>query len=184
MVTRARWMTMPPDHFKRPTLIRQARGVSANTKLALFVLASYADRHGIAWPSVETIADDCGLSYEATRKAIRGAIEAGLLERVTAGRPVGVPVKVTVYRVLPPGHPVPDGKPEKSAKSRKQRGRVVAVGDPVEGSDVVTKRPLSVVTKRPPNSPLNSSPVAWQAYTPDPTDEGAAASDPEGVVVH
>jgi hypothetical protein len=182
-------MTTPPEHFRRTTLIRQARGLSATTKLVLFVVETYADRHtGLAWPSVETIADDCGLSYEATRKALRSAIEAGLLERVVTGRPFNAPPKVNVYRVLPPGHPTVTGKPERSAKAKKQRGRQgegAPVGGEDEAADVVTKRPLDVVTKRPPNCPLNYPPVAWQAATPDESDPSPTLHDPDsGGLLH
>ncbi|WP_354141381.1 helix-turn-helix domain-containing protein [Bradyrhizobium sp. LB11.1] len=48
-------------------------------KLLLLVLATYADKHGICWPSQETLADDAGMSLDTIQRHTKKLKHGGLL---------------------------------------------------------------------------------------------------------
>ncbi|MCK1417630.1 helix-turn-helix domain-containing protein [Bradyrhizobium sp. CW4] len=49
------------------------------SKLLLLVLATYADKHGICWPSQETLADDAGMSLDTIQRHTKKLKDRGLL---------------------------------------------------------------------------------------------------------
>lgn len=97
--------------------------MGALVKLVLFVLETYASTsEGIAWPSLETLADDCELSYVATRKAVQRAIAGGWLVILPGPPPAAADPRVNVYKLLPPGYPLPPEDGGKTPKAKKRRG--------------------------------------------------------------
>lgn len=68
--------------------ILKARDIDHTAKCALLMLACYADRGtATATVSMEHLAADLDLSYEATRRGIARAIKAGYLQVVGPSRP-------------------------------------------------------------------------------------------------
>jgi DNA-binding transcriptional ArsR family regulator len=51
-------------------------------KLVLLVLATYADKHGICWPSQETLAEKTGMSVDSIQRHAKKLKELGLLSTV------------------------------------------------------------------------------------------------------
>lgn len=65
-------------------------------------LGDFADEHGVAWPSVETLAEATGWGVRAVQKALKALVEAGVLKReidyVRAYRKPGA--HTTAYRLV------------------------------------------------------------------------------------
>lgn len=71
-------------------------------KAVLLVLALRADQTGCCWPSVETVAQDAGLSVTATKQALRHLVALGLISRQTRSRGArGRGSSWTVMHLLP-----------------------------------------------------------------------------------
>ena len=75
-------------------------------RVVLFVLAEHADDHGVAWPSVQTIAREAGLSRRAVFRGLDKLVELGEVERRFKGQRLRNGAAVNLYRVMPPP---PDG---------------------------------------------------------------------------
>lgn len=63
-----------------PTEVLRHPALTAQDKLVLAVLTSYADTEGYCWPSVGALATDCGLSERTVRYAIGHLHELGVIE--------------------------------------------------------------------------------------------------------
>lgn len=50
-------------------------------KFLLLVIANYADEQGRAWPSVETLARDTGMSRATVKRSMKKLEEAGYVRR-------------------------------------------------------------------------------------------------------
>jgi hypothetical protein len=55
-------------------------------RLVLLALADHCDHEGYAWPSVERLAQKCGLSRRTVQRALNDCEQAGELIRVIGGR--------------------------------------------------------------------------------------------------
>ena len=81
-------------------------------RMVLFVLAECANRDGLCWPSVPTIAERCACSESSVYRALDGLKAAGEIKVVR-----DEPGKVVVYRITVPaeGHdPSEDRTPDPS----------------------------------------------------------------------
>lgn len=82
---------------------RLLRGLTKAQAKVLLVLLAHANRNGLAWPSVSTIAAETGMTERSVWRAIAGLVGKGLVMR--AGRQMvfykGRRVFVIRYRVLP-----------------------------------------------------------------------------------
>ncbi len=65
--------------------LRDARGLTPTTKLVLFVLFTYADPRGQAFPSESTLAAACGVTDRTVRRALANARSLGVIS-VEPGR--------------------------------------------------------------------------------------------------
>jgi hypothetical protein len=68
----SRFGIVPTDVIRHPAL-------TAQDKLVLVMLTTYADRLGWCWPSVATLATDCQLSERSVRYALKHLRELGVL---------------------------------------------------------------------------------------------------------
>jgi DNA-binding transcriptional regulator YhcF (GntR family) len=55
--------------------------VKTTEKLLLLVISNYADEQGRAWPSVETLARDTGMSRATIKRSMRKLEDAGFVRR-------------------------------------------------------------------------------------------------------
>jgi hypothetical protein len=79
--------------------VLEASATKGSTKLVLIALANRANKSGAAWPSLQTISGDCGLSVRQVRRALRQLELAGEIETTRSpGR------KSSTYRLREPGH--------------------------------------------------------------------------------
>lgn len=65
------------------TWARQQRAGSTATKAVLLLLADYADRTGVAWPSTRTLAGDAECDQRTVRRHVERLQTAGLAEVIT-----------------------------------------------------------------------------------------------------
>jgi hypothetical protein len=72
--------------FRAIAWVLDQKPKSPTAKFVLLVIASYADEHGIAWPSQERLARDTGLGVRTIRRSIVDLTAEGFLE-VLARRP-------------------------------------------------------------------------------------------------
>lgn len=63
-----------------PTEVLRHSALTAQDKLVLTMLSSYADTDGYCWPSVGALATDCALSDRAVRYALSHLHELGVIE--------------------------------------------------------------------------------------------------------
>ena len=114
LATRGRAMeAVHVSPFDRIKAIRSASGVSPTDRLVLLVLASYADTEGRCWPSVQRVADGCGLTQRSARRILRRLESAKLIRKDGKGRRgttayiVANPDTVSPRTQCPPGQSVP-----------------------------------------------------------------------------
>jgi len=55
--------------------------VKTAEKLLLLVIANYADEQGRAWPSVETLARDTGMSRTSVKRTMKKLEDTGFIRR-------------------------------------------------------------------------------------------------------
>jgi DNA-binding MarR family transcriptional regulator len=63
--------------------------LSTYAKLVRLYLARCANADRVAWPSLTTIAQHCGISRSSENRAVKELVEAGWLEKQTRQRPDG-----------------------------------------------------------------------------------------------
>jgi hypothetical protein len=68
------------DAFRAFRAIRDARELSANAKLLLFVLASRADSGGLSYPSLQVLADDTVRDEKTVRRTLAELVTRGWIE--------------------------------------------------------------------------------------------------------
>jgi hypothetical protein len=84
-------------------------------RLVLLVIANHESEERGAWPSVDTLARECGMSVRSVQRHVQAAVEAGELEVALAAGPHGT----NVYRSLTPRQsdtpdiPSPEVAPER-----------------------------------------------------------------------
>ena len=61
------------------------RSLRGNAKLVAIILANFANDEGVAWPSVKTLADGCGLSSRQIQRILPLLESSGLLTIIPGG---------------------------------------------------------------------------------------------------
>ncbi|MCK5711547.1 MAG: helix-turn-helix domain-containing protein [Hyphomicrobiaceae bacterium] len=111
-------------------------------KLVLYTLATYANKDGVCFPSVDTLVTRTGLSRSSAFRALNGLIEKGLVKKKRKGRR-GVNVYTLCHMdTVSERHRVRETQPK------------VSEGD----SDSVTGRPEQSNDQAKGNSPPSNSP--------------------------
>ena len=78
--------------------VRASARLTSTERLVLLTIASHADnRTGEAWPSMPTLAAECGLTTRTIERTVAGMVAAGWLTRDTAASRWGT----NVYQVTP-----------------------------------------------------------------------------------
>lgn len=71
------------NYFKIPNEIKTNRELSANEKLTLMILYSYADNEKLTcFPSYETLADDCGLCSRTIMRVVKTLQEKSFITKL------------------------------------------------------------------------------------------------------
>jgi biotin operon repressor len=97
-------------------------------KLVLLVLATYADKHGICWPSQETLAEKTGMSVDSVQRHAKKLKELGLLSTIRPPKRRGQ-WQTLVYQLSMPNQtfasqPLPSlQSPQASCASESERSR-------------------------------------------------------------
>lgn len=136
-----------------------ASDLPSGRKLVLLVLATYVNRHGIAFPTQTQLADACGMKERAIRGHLSAAIEEGWIERLRVGRS-GVASEYQLSTgTVPTGTdvPPPTGTPEPVDESQPANSDTQPASDDTStGTPVPTNMYQHVDTTPAPNStPLN-----------------------------
>lgn len=64
-------------------------GLSANAKVVYMVLAGYADKNRVCYPTRKTLIRDCAFSEESFDKGMKELINAGIVSREKGERSKG-----------------------------------------------------------------------------------------------
>lgn len=80
----------------------QISGISKGEQHVLAAICTFADKHGICWPTVETIAARCNSSVRTVQTHLNGLTKAGLVQRtMRAGRSALIRVLVPLHIPTP-----------------------------------------------------------------------------------
>ncbi|MFZ5651090.1 MAG: DnaD domain protein [Bacillota bacterium] len=93
-------------------------GLSAHAKLVRLYLSQCANRDRVAWPSMKTIADACGISRATAKRAVSELVEEGWLKKIQRQKESGEYIS-NVFELCDP----PD-QDESGKKTDQQGGRV------------------------------------------------------------
>ena len=75
--------------------VMENNDVGGAAKLVALVLANYANEKGLAWPSIESLAEKTGLSTRQIQRLVPQIEKAGLLRITTGGGPLLVMMVMT-----------------------------------------------------------------------------------------
>lgn len=119
------------------------RSMPAHAKIVRLYLARCANDQQLAWPSLETIAEKCGLSRATVVRALKWLVDSGWVKRLP--RSGGYNNLGSVYVLLnPPQEAVPDGAGQ-SAHTESIQGESILCdsvqGDPIH-SDSIQADPI------------------------------------------
>ena len=98
-------------------------GLSAHAKLVRLYLAQCANRDRVAWPSMKTIADACGISRATVKRAVSELVEEGWLKKIQRQKESGEYIS-NVFELCDP----PDQ--DESGKKTDQQGGGVTQNPP------------------------------------------------------
>ena len=127
--------TRPPSTSTPPAIgffgairaIRAAARLTSTERLVLLVIASHADnRTGEAWPSIPTLAAECGFTTRTIERTIAALAAAGWLARDSAASRWGT----NVYRVTPRPDDVRPPSPRRYGRPFDRATPDRASGDP------------------------------------------------------
>ena len=127
--------TRPPSTSTPPAIgffgvlraIRAAARLTSTERLVLLVIASHADnRTGEAWPSIPTLAAECGFTTRTIERTIAALAAAGWLARDSAAGPWGT----NRYRVTPRPDDVRPPSPRRYGRPFDRATPDRASGDP------------------------------------------------------
>lgn len=68
-------LPIPPGPWFAVRVVRTYSRAVGPARAVLTIIATYADDHGVAWPSLDTIADGSGLSVSTVQRAIRTLVD-------------------------------------------------------------------------------------------------------------
>lgn len=68
-----------------PNWLLQRQDISSNAKLVYARLAQFANQDGVAWPSQDTLAQECGISVRSIKSAIKELRDINLIESIQRG---------------------------------------------------------------------------------------------------
>ncbi len=90
------------NYFVLPNAVRRLVPIVGTTAAAVYMcLASRADRDGRCWPSIDTIAQDAGITRRPAQMALAKLVDVGLVEITKGATPKGAS-KANVYQLLIP----------------------------------------------------------------------------------
>lgn len=160
-----------------------AQAVPSTAKHVLLVLAAYADKEGLCWPSVATIATKSGLGERAIQTALRLLIGEGLIV-VTANEKGGRGCTPRYQLQVGKGAPNAPIDPERAQEMHPKRplnGAHAAPFRPKRVQETTSKRVHLTTEKGAPRAPELTGSTKREGRTPPPPKGGGTVAAPEWV---